>query len=133
MQQLLGDVVAFVPKLLAFLAILLIGYFVAKAVAKATNAGLERVGFDNAVERSGVQQALARSQYDASDVLAKIVRYAIMLFVLQLAYGVFGALTRSAPHRTPLRRRVRQRQRQDRLAGADLPGQRQRRPRVGVG
>lgn len=90
LTEVLGDVVAFVPKLLAFLAILLIGWFVAKALAKATNAVLERVGFDNAVERGGVKQALARSRYDASDILAKIVLYAIMLFVLQLAFGVFG-------------------------------------------
>jgi hypothetical protein len=48
------------------------------------------VGFDRLVERGGVGRALARSKYDASDLLAKIVFYAIMLFVLQLAFGIFG-------------------------------------------
>ena len=33
---------------------------------------------------------LASSKYDASDILAKIVYYALMLFVLSTAFGVFG-------------------------------------------
>ncbi len=85
-----NDVATFVPKLLAFLVILIIGLIVAKLVAKATDMVLERVGFDHAVERGGVKTALARSQYDASDIAAKIVYYALVLFVLQLAFGVFG-------------------------------------------
>ena len=88
--EMFGDVVAFLPKLLAFLAILIIGYFVARALERLVNAVLERVGFDRAVERGGVKRVFDRSQYDASDLLAKIVFYAVMLFVLQLAFGVFG-------------------------------------------
>jgi hypothetical protein len=42
------------------------------------------------VERGGLRQALARSKYDPSDILAKLVFWTIMLFVLQLAFGVFG-------------------------------------------
>jgi hypothetical protein len=52
---------------------------------------LERVGFDRVVERGGVRQVLARSRYDASDILAKLVFWTIMLLVLQLAFGVFGS------------------------------------------
>jgi hypothetical protein len=51
---------------------------------------LERVGFDRAVERGGVKQALERSRYDASDIVAKIVYWAILLLTLQMAFGVFG-------------------------------------------
>jgi hypothetical protein len=69
---------------------LVIGYFIAKAIAKLVETVLERVGFDNAVERGGIGQALERSQYDASDILSKIVFYALFLFVLQLAFGLFG-------------------------------------------
>jgi small-conductance mechanosensitive channel len=85
-----STVATFVPKLIAFLLILLIGYFIAKILAKVLDKILERVGFDRAVERGGVRQALARSKYDASDILAKIVFYTIMLFVLSTAFGVFG-------------------------------------------
>ncbi|MGI8668010.1 MAG: mechanosensitive ion channel family protein [Jatrophihabitans sp.] len=85
-----SNVATFVPKLLIFLVILIIGYLIAKAVTKAVSAVLTRVGFDKAVERGGVKKALESSKYDASDILAKIVYYAIMLFVLSTAFGVFG-------------------------------------------
>jgi hypothetical protein len=82
-----SNVATFVPKLLAALVILLVGYLVAKAVAGILNKVLERVGFDRVVERGGVRQVLARSKYDPSDIL---VFWTIMLLVLQLAFGVFG-------------------------------------------
>ncbi|HSU02707.1 MAG TPA: hypothetical protein VLK03_09180 [Nocardioides sp.] len=80
----------FLPKLILFLIILVVGLFVAKAIGKAINAVLERLGFDRAVERGGVKKALANSKMDASDIIAKLVYYTLMLFVLQLAFGVFG-------------------------------------------
>lgn len=83
-------VVTLVPNVLAFVAILVVGWLVAKALAKATDTVLERVGFDRAVERGGIKQALARSRYDASDLVAKLVYYAVLLFTLTLAFGQFG-------------------------------------------
>jgi hypothetical protein len=85
-----ASVAAFVPKLVAFLLILLIGYFIAKLIARILDRILEKVGFDRWVERGGVKRALARSRYDASSLLSKIVYYIVFLFVLQLAFGVFG-------------------------------------------
>lgn len=84
------SVAIFAPKLVAFLLILIIGLIVAKLISKAVDKILERVGFDRAVERGGVKKALAQSQYDASTIVGKIVYYALVLFVLQLAFGVFG-------------------------------------------
>src|SRR5205085_11126651 len=51
---------------------------------------LHRIGFDRWVERGGVKAALARSKYDATDVVARLVYYAVLLFALQLAFGVWG-------------------------------------------
>lgn len=90
LQEGLTTVVNIIPAILAFLAILIIGYIVARLLAKALDAVLERVGFDRAVERGGVARAMERTEYDASDILSRIVFYALMLFVLQLAFGVFG-------------------------------------------
>jgi Conserved TM helix len=84
------NVVEFVPKLVAFLIVVLIGWLVARLLQRVTNSVLERVGFDRAVERGGVGAALARSNYDASDVIAKLVYYAVWLIALQLAFGFFG-------------------------------------------
>ena len=86
-----SGVASFVPRLIGFLVILAIGYFVAKAIAKAVDVVLERVGFDRAVERGGIKTALAKSKYDASDLLAKVVFYGLFLLVLQMAFGVFGS------------------------------------------
>ena len=84
------NVATFVPKLVIFLLILAIGYVIARLVAKILNGILERVGFDRAIERGGVGKALETSKYDASDILAKLVFYTVMLFVLSTAFGVFG-------------------------------------------
>jgi len=83
-------IATFVPKLLFFFVVLVVGYFLAKILAKIVNGILERVGFDNAVERGGVKQALAKSKYDASDIVAKLVKYTVMLFTLVIAFNVFG-------------------------------------------
>ena len=85
-----SNVATFVPKFLGFLVILIVGYFIAKLIAKAANAILERVGFDRAVEHGGIKRALDRTKYDASDILGKIIFYALFLIVLQMAFGVFG-------------------------------------------
>ncbi|TMR22011.1 hypothetical protein ETD85_50180 [Nonomuraea zeae] len=84
------QIATFVPKLVAFLVVLVIGWIVAKALAKIVDKVLERVGFDRAVERSGVRRWLEHSKYDASTLLAKLVFYAILLITLQIAFSVFG-------------------------------------------
>ncbi|MGI5521226.1 mechanosensitive ion channel family protein [Micromonospora sp. CA-259024] len=86
----LRSVMLFLPKAVAFVAILLAGWLIAKAVLKIVEKVLERVGFDRAVERGGVRRALSRSRYDASDIVAKLVYYAVLLLTLQLAFGIWG-------------------------------------------
>jgi uncharacterized membrane protein len=85
-----SSIATFVPKLLAFLVIMLIGWLIAKAIAKAVDKVLERVGFDRVVERGGISRMLSRSKYDASDIIAKLIYYAILLITLQIAFSVFG-------------------------------------------
>lgn len=84
------QVATFVPRLVAFLVILIIGWIVAKALQKLVDKILDRVGFERAVQRSGVQRWLESSRYDASGLLAKLVYYAILLITLQIAFSVFG-------------------------------------------
>lgn len=84
------NIVTFLPKFVAFIVILVVGWFVAKLIGKAVDAVLERLHFDRAVERGGIKKALAASQYDASTIVGKLVFYTLVLFVLQLAFAVFG-------------------------------------------
>ena len=85
----------FLPKLVGFLLILIIGYFIAKAVSKIVGKVLEKVGFDTAVEKGGVGKALEKSKYDASDILGKIVFYALFYSCCSLR-SVSSGPTRSA-------------------------------------
>ena len=84
------SIATFVPKLVGFLVILAVGFFLAKAIAKIVDKLLERTGFDRAVERGGIRRALAKSQYDASDIVARVVFYAIFIPVLSAAIGTLG-------------------------------------------
>jgi hypothetical protein len=89
LSDMLRSFLLFLPKALLFLLILVVGFLVARVVRRLTDKVLERVGFDRWVERGGIRAALARSKYDASDIVAKLVYYAILLFTLQLAFGVW--------------------------------------------
>lgn len=80
----------FVPNLLLALVIGIVGYFVAKFVGSGVEKLLKRTGFDRMVERGGLKQAMAKSGYDVSDIVGKVSFWVVMLFVLQMAFGVFG-------------------------------------------
>ena len=84
------SVLLFIPRAIAFIVILVVGWLIDRAVMKIVDTVLERVGFDRAVERGGIKRALERTKYDASDILAKLAYYAVLLFTLQFAFGVWG-------------------------------------------
>ena len=83
------SVLLFVPTALAFLAILLIGYLLARLVRTVVAKTLRRVGFDRAVEHGAIGRALG-GRAEPSDLCAKIAFYAVLLFALQLAFGIWG-------------------------------------------
>ena len=79
-----------VPKLLAFLLILLVGWLVARAVAKAVDLLLTRTGFPRLIERSGLGAVLTRSKVDIAGLVVRLAFWFVLLIALQLALGVFG-------------------------------------------
>lgn len=89
-RNVLDTVINFLPNLAVFLVILVVGWIVAKVLRKVVNMVLDRLHFDRAVERGGIQRALARSKYDASGLIAAIVYYAVLLMALQMGFAVFG-------------------------------------------
>jgi hypothetical protein len=84
------QVTTFVPKLVAFLVILLVGWLVAKALAKAADLLLTRTGFPRLIERAGLGGVLARARVDIAGLVVRLVFYFVLLIALQLAFGVFG-------------------------------------------
>src|SRR5690606_26504625 len=90
----LGDawsaIVTFVPKLLMFLIVLLIGWLIAKAVSKGLSLLLQKLGFARLVDKTGLARIFQQSNIDAGGIIVKNVYYFILLIALQIAFGVFG-------------------------------------------
>jgi hypothetical protein len=89
-QNLLDSVFHALPKILVFLIILVVGWILARVLARVVDIVLRRVHFDRFVERGVVGQALSRSNTDATRLISRIVYYTILLIALQMAFGVFG-------------------------------------------
>jgi hypothetical protein len=87
-QNMVENVVTFIPRALAFLAILVIGWIVSKWIGRMVGKLLHKVGLDKVGERSGLRRFTGK--YELSGVLGKLVYYALLLFTLQLAFGAFG-------------------------------------------
>ena len=85
-----SSVATFVPKLIAFIAILVVGWFIAKAVATVVGKLLTKVGLDRAVQKAGINEMLAQTNFTATGILTKLVYYAVLLLALQFAFGVWG-------------------------------------------
>jgi MFS family permease len=87
-QNMMDSVIAFLPRALAFLAILIIGWIVSKWVGKLIGKLLHKIGLDRAGERSGLRRFTGR--FELSELLGRIIYYMLLLFTLQLAFGAFG-------------------------------------------
>jgi hypothetical protein len=85
------SVTRIIPKLIAFAVIMLIGWLICKAIAKALDAVLRRIGVERMAEKAGADQILSGSKWDTTTILVKVVYYGLLLVVLQLALGVFGS------------------------------------------
>ncbi len=94
-QSALALLFEFVPRLLGFLVILLIGWIVASAIARAVTFLLRKVGFDRIGDRIGLSSLLSQSgiKTDAADILGKIVYWFLFLIFLVPAVNALGLTT----------------------------------------
>jgi Conserved TM helix len=92
LQQGIDDLIAFLPKLLGFLLILLIGYLVAKALEKAVAVALEKVGTDRAVASgpSGAHIERVLPGASPSRVVGQVVFWFVLLGALSMAIASLG-------------------------------------------
>jgi hypothetical protein len=86
---------SFVPKLVGFLLVLLIGWIVASLLAKAVTFLLKRVGFERMAERIGLNRLEQRigMRMDAATLLGKIVYWFVFLIFLIPAFNSLGLPT----------------------------------------
>jgi hypothetical protein len=88
----LNLVFVFVPLLLGFLLILLVGYIIAKVVSKAVTFLLRKIGFDNLANRIGLSRLEQNMgiRLDPAGVLGTIVFWFIFLVFLVPATNALG-------------------------------------------
>lgn len=88
-QQGLDAFFGFLPNLLAFLVILVVGYFIAKVVSRIVQKVAEKAGLDKALHESDAKQYVDRVVPKASPsaAIGKVFFYIIFLFVLTAAIG----------------------------------------------
>lgn len=87
-QNMWDSVIAFLPRALAFLAILVVGWIVSKLIGRLVGKLLNKVGLDKVGAKSGLRRFTGK--FELSDLLGKLVYFALLLFTLQLAFGAFG-------------------------------------------
>lgn len=82
----------FVPRLLGALVILFVGYIVAKMIGKLVTKLLDRLGFNQWMDRAGVSGVLQRSGtgLTASGVLGKVVFWFVFLMTFTMFASALG-------------------------------------------
>ncbi len=88
-QQTLDNLFGFIPNLLAFLVILIIGYIVAKVVAAVARKALEKLGLDRHLQANAQHNYVERVLPGASPSsgIAKVVFWLVFAFFLFSAIG----------------------------------------------
>jgi hypothetical protein len=89
LQQALDAFFEFLPNLLGFLVILIVGYLIAKAVKALVGKGLQAVGLDRALSESDAGRYVEKVSPGArpSNLISAVVFWLIFLFVLTAAIG----------------------------------------------
>lgn len=88
----LSMVLSAIPRILAFIVILLIGWFVASLIGKALLTLLRAIRFNDVAERTGIAGFVQkmRADADSSEVVAAIGKWLVRLVVLLVAFDALG-------------------------------------------
>jgi Mechanosensitive ion channel, conserved TM helix len=87
-SNVLSTVINVAVRVVIFLLIMVLGWIVGRWIRRLVGALLTRAGFDRAAERGGIHKTLGGRS--ASDLVGQLAMYAFLLFVLQLAFRIFG-------------------------------------------
>jgi hypothetical protein len=92
LQRGLDDLLGFLPRLVGFLLILLIGYLVAKALQKVVSLALEKVGTDRALASGAAGSYVERVTPEASPskLIGRVVFWFVLLGALSIAITSLG-------------------------------------------
>jgi hypothetical protein len=88
----LADFMAFIPKLIGALVILLVGWLIAKAVQALVTKGLQIVRFNQIADRAEIDQFLARAgvRADPASLVGRLAYWFLMLTFFVAAFSALG-------------------------------------------
>jgi hypothetical protein len=89
-QRMLTEFFAFIPEFLAAIAILIIGYFVAKVIGNLVARVLGRAGLDSTATRGQTGTWVQKVTPSPSRLVGKLAFWAVFLGVISLAVSVLG-------------------------------------------
>jgi hypothetical protein len=91
-QRAIDDLLGFLPRLLGFLILLLIGYLVAKALQKVVSLALEKAGADRALQSGASGEVVNRVAPDLSPsgLIGRVVFWFVFLGALSIAISSLG-------------------------------------------
>src|SRR5215813_1673009 len=90
--QALNTFMSYLPSLLVALIVLVIGWFIAGFLARLIARGLNAIGLERAVERSGIGRFIEESntRWTMSEIIASLIKWSIFLIFIQAAASLFG-------------------------------------------
>lgn len=81
---------AAIPKIIAFILILVIGWFVASLIAKVAATLLRKIKFNELAQRAGIAGFMESMGTDAAGFLAGIVKWFIRIIAMVVAFDALG-------------------------------------------
>jgi len=92
LSRALGDLMAFIPKLLGALLLLFVGWIISRALEALVTRGLRMIRFNQIADRAEIDQFLARAgvRMDPASVVGKMVYWFVMLSFVLSAFGALG-------------------------------------------
>jgi len=90
--QALNTFMSFLPSLLVALIVLVAGWFIAGFLARLIARGLNAIGMERAVERSGIGRFIEQSgsRWTMSEIIAALIKWSIFLIFIQAAASLVG-------------------------------------------
>lgn len=84
--------IAAIPRIIGFLLVILIGWFIATAIAKAVAVILRKIDFNGLAKRSGFSDFVHSTgvKTDSSGFIAEVTKWFVRLIVLVVAFDVLG-------------------------------------------
>jgi hypothetical protein len=82
----------FIPSLIGALILLVAGWFISGFLARLIARGLNAIGLERAVERSGIGRFIERAntRWTMSEIIAALIKWSIFLIFIQAAASLFG-------------------------------------------